>query len=97
MRIAVIGGGLSGLSIALALKKMAHERRVSLTLSLHEEQQRLGGKLYSEQNDGFVFEHSANGWLDSKPSTNALVRELGLDAQRIVASEAARHRFELGT
>jgi protoporphyrinogen/coproporphyrinogen III oxidase len=90
--VVIVGGGISGLTLAYRLQQEAPAVQVTLL----EKENRLGGTLGTEHRDGFVVELGANGFLDSKPSTLALAHDLGLDDRLVPASEAAgRNRFVL--
>ncbi len=88
--VVIIGGGLSGLSLAYRLQQAAP--RVAVTLL--EKDQRPGGTIHTETCEGFRIEHGPNGFLDTKPTTITLCQDLGLRARLIAASEAAsRNRY----
>src|SRR5713226_2465335 len=90
--VVIVGGGISGLTLAYRLQQEAPAVQVTLL----EKENRLGGTLGTERRDGFVVELGANGFLDSKPSTLALSHDLGLEDQLVPASESAgRNRFVL--
>ena len=71
-RVAVVGGGISGLSSALALQDRG------LAVTLFEARQRPGGVVYSEQASGFVFEGGPDSVLSAKPATLQLIDRLGM-------------------
>lgn len=85
--VVIVGGGISGLALAYRLEQRAPDLHVILL----EERGRLGGKIGTEQHDGFRVETGPNGFLDSKPSTLALCRDLGL-GDRLVAASAVSGR-----
>jgi protoporphyrinogen/coproporphyrinogen III oxidase len=88
--VVIVGGGISGLSLAFRLG----QRAPHLTIQVLESGDRLGGKVWTTQRDGFLIEHGPNGFLDLKPSSYDLCQELGLGDQLISGSEAARkNRF----
>ncbi len=70
-RVAVVGGGLSGLAAAVRLQ----EARVSVTL--FEASHRLGGVIQSYPGEGFVVEEAA-AVLSPTPAAVALCRRLGI-------------------
>lgn len=72
-KIAVIGGGISGLAAAYAL---ARQNTVHVTLL--EATNRLGGVLHTEVIDGWVIEHGPESFLSAKPRGTGLATELGL-------------------
>ena len=84
--IVVIGGGISGLSAAYRIRQATPRAAITLL----EADARVGGKVQTERRDGFTLEAGPNGFLDSKPSTIQLCRDLGLGEQLLVASEGSR-------
>ena len=93
MKIAVIGGGISGLATAFNLVRRAGERDLALDLTLIESGDCLGGKMRTIERDGYRCEVGPNGWLDSKPFTMDLVEALGLTDQLLRSDDSARRRF----
>ncbi len=85
-RIVVVGAGLSGMSAAFRL----HRYRPNLSITILERSSRPGGNIWTERRDGFQVETGPNGFLDAKPSTLQLCRDLGIGEKLIHASEAAR-------
>ena len=47
--------------------------------------------MWTERSEGFQVEIGPNGFLDNKPSTTGLCRDLGLEDRLLPASEAAAH------
>lgn len=88
-RIAIIGGGIAGLSAAFYLEK-ARRNGAELQWTLFEKSNRLGGVLQTEQRDGFVFEAGADSFLTAKPEATQLCRELGLGDQLIGSNEGRK-------
>jgi oxygen-dependent protoporphyrinogen oxidase len=59
-----------------------------------EQRPRVGGNAWTERRDGFQVEIGPNGFLDSKPTTVRLCRDLGLGERLVAASEGAgRNRY----
>ncbi|MBI4838446.1 MAG: protoporphyrinogen oxidase [Nitrospirae bacterium] len=87
IRIAVAGGGLSGLAAAYALLS----RNDNLQVVVFESDARAGGKIWSDKTDGFLCEKGANGFLDNKPMTLELCKELGISPLR--SNENSKKRF----
>lgn len=80
----------------MALAFRLEQRLPAAEVLVLEEQARVGGTIGTLSRDGFRVETGPNGFLDSKPSTIDLCRELGLGDRLIAASEAAgRNRFVL--
>jgi len=85
-RVVIVGAGLSGLAIAFRLK----QARPDVELVLLESGDRTGGKIGTDDRDGFRVETGPNGFLDSKPGTRQLCHDLGLGDQLLAASEGSR-------
>ncbi|HWG41967.1 MAG TPA: protoporphyrinogen oxidase [Gemmataceae bacterium] len=85
-RVVIVGGGISGLALAYRLEQRMPDTDVIVV----EERSRLGGSIGTERHEGFQIEIGPNGFLDNKPFTLALCRELGLGDHLLVASDAAR-------
>src|SRR6266852_5337838 len=88
--VVIIGGGISGLALAYRLQ----QRAPSADITVLEERARPGGTMWTERRDGFQVEIGPNGFLDTKPTTGDLCRELGLGERLVVADrESARNRY----
>src|SRR6266566_2043235 len=93
-RIAIIGGGISGLSAAFTLEQ--HRRGgVPLQYVLYESSQRLGGVISTESVDGCVVEAGPDSFLTEKSWAADLCRELGLEDQLIGSNDAERKTYIL--
>ena len=87
--VAVIGGGISGLSAAFWLLQNGME-----TIVL-EQAHRPGGIIRSEGADGFLVDYAANCLLNYLPEVNTLCDVVGVRDEQIYRSEAARNRYLL--
>ena len=87
--VAIIGGGISGLSAALAL----HKRKVPYVLL--EAGERFGGVIRTEMQDGFLLEAGPDSMLAQKPAAIALCRELGLGERLVPTNPEKRAVFVL--
>ncbi len=92
-RIIVVGGGVSGLSAAHFVKRIATGRGRSVQVDLFEREVRAGGKFDARSDSGYIVEAGPNGFLDSKPWTLDLVRELGMDGELLPSDQSAARRF----
>jgi protoporphyrinogen/coproporphyrinogen III oxidase len=89
----IVGGGISGLATAWILREKARERGIDLGITLLEKEDRLGGKIWSRKEEGFLCEWGPNGFLDSKPQTLDLCRDLKADSRLLRSNDNARKRF----
>ncbi|NIP94747.1 MAG: protoporphyrinogen oxidase, partial [Akkermansiaceae bacterium] len=86
LKLLVIGGGISGLSLAYFLSE--HQ---DIDVSVLESDERPGGKIWSDRAEGYLCEWGVNGFLNNKPRTLELADKLKL--KTIGSSDAARKRF----
>jgi oxygen-dependent protoporphyrinogen oxidase len=71
-RVAVVGGGLTGLTVAYRLGLDGHE------VVLFEASARLGGQLWTVREDGFVVELGAEGFVARSEAVPRLAADLGM-------------------
>jgi protoporphyrinogen/coproporphyrinogen III oxidase len=93
-RIAIIGGGIAGLSAAFYLEK-ARRAGADVQWALFEKSDRLGGVIQTERHDGFVIEAGPDSFLSIKPDAARLCQELGLGDQLIPSNDASRKTYIL--
>jgi Protoporphyrinogen oxidase len=93
--IAIIGGGIAGLSAAQVLQKEIQERKEAITLLLVEKENRLGGSILTERHDDFIIEGGPDCFLSEKPEAIALCRKLGIQDHLIKTNEHVRRIFIL--
>jgi oxygen-dependent protoporphyrinogen oxidase len=93
-RIAIIGGGISGLSAAFTLEKHRLAGS-SLEYILFESSPRLGGVLVTERVNGCLVEAGPDSFLTEKPWASDLCREVGLGDQLIGSNDADRKTYIL--
>src|SRR5680860_1849970 len=75
LRVAVVGGGVAGLSAAYFVEKYATEAGLRVDTHLLEAQERVGGHIVSEHKDGFLIEGGPDCFLSRKPGGMELVRD----------------------
>lgn len=76
-RVAVVGGGITGLAAAHRLAKSGAE------VVVLESSDRLGGKVLTERHEGLTVEAGPDSFLDREPAAASLCRELGLGADLV--------------
>ena len=72
MTIAVVGGGIAGLSAAWELARGAAD------VTVLDAERRAGGVIVTERRDGFVVEGGPDGFLAAEPDIQELAREIGI-------------------
>ncbi len=88
-RIAIIGGGITGLSAAFTLQKLG------VPFRLIEAERFLGGVIRTETRDGFLIEGGPDSMLAQKPEGLALARELGLGDRLLPTNREQRAVYVL--
>lgn len=89
----VVGGGISGLATAYLLREKSKAAGVDLDVTVVEKEKRVGGKIWSIKDDGYLCEWGPNGFLDSKPQTLELCAALGVTDRLMRSNDNARKRF----
>jgi oxygen-dependent protoporphyrinogen oxidase len=89
-RVAVIGGGISGLSALHFIRTRLADR---CHVKLFEKENRLGGTIGTDRSNGFISDWGPNGFLDKVPLTLKVVSELGLDNLLERANPKSDNRF----
>ncbi len=87
MKVAVIGGGIAGVSAAYELARLGAE------FVLYEASDRLGGIVETVRRNGFVVECGPDSWVTEKPWARELAIELGLEAEIIPSNDRLRRTY----
>jgi len=93
-RIAIVGGGISGLAAGFALEKQ-RALGAAIEYAVFESNSRFGGVLATERVDGCVIEGGPDSFLTEKPWATDLCREVGLGDQLIGSNDADRKTYIL--
>jgi oxygen-dependent protoporphyrinogen oxidase len=88
-RVAIVGGGVSGLSAAYYLA------RHGIGSTLIEQRGRLGGVIRTEHIQGCVLEAGPDSFISQKPWALQLIRELGLGSDVIGSNDHLRVTYVL--
>lgn len=89
-RIAIIGGGISGLA---ALHFLRQKYADSCEVKLYEKENRLGGTIGTDRAEGYSSDWGPNGFLDKVPLTLKLVEEIELTNRLERANPKSENRF----
>ena len=85
--IAVLGAGITGLTAAHRLVRQGHRVRV------FDASDRVGGAIRTEISGNWLIEAGPNTVLAGEPALTALINELGLASERVLASAQAKNRY----
>ena len=86
-RVAVLGGGITGLTAAW------HLQRAGFSPIVLEKSGRVGGAIGAVRSDGWLHELGPNSLLEGSPDVAAFIEELGLGERRLYAAPAAKQRY----
>ena len=86
MRIAVVGGGMSGLVSAYALQKRLGDE---VDVTVLEAAERVGGKIRTREVSGVACEAGADAFITRAPELRMLVDELGLGEEIVTPASGA--------
>ncbi len=87
MIVAVLGGGVTGLTAAWKLAEAGH------TVRLLEAGPRLGGMVRTDRVEGWMVEAGPSSFRESSPAIGELLGQLGLGGERIESASASGKRF----
>ena len=97
-RIAIVGGGISGLTAAYELER-ARLAGAPIDWQLYEAGDRFGGisetSRVESHHGEFILEGGPDGWVSEKPWARELAIELGLEDQLIYSNDATRKTWIL--
>lgn len=91
-RVAVVGGGITGLAAAYYLLRIAKEGPRGFEVVVLEAEPEAGGKLRTERCHGFLVEAGPDSFLTGKPAAVDLCRELGL-AEALIPQQEPRGAY----
>lgn len=89
-RIAIVGGGISGLTAAYVLHR---DHSDTCEFSLFEANRRFGGTIETVHADGFTIECGPDSWVTEKPWAEQLARELNLADELMPSNDRERHTY----
>jgi len=77
-KVAIVGGGITGLSVAFYLQSEIKKNHLPIDVVLIEAKPRLGGKIETIKRDGFIIERGPDSFLERKKSATQLAKDVGL-------------------
>ncbi|MBK5188471.1 MAG: protoporphyrinogen oxidase [Gemmatimonadaceae bacterium] len=92
-RVVVIGGGISGLAAAWAVRQAAGGIDGGVEVLVLEREARVGGKARTIARDGWMMEAGPGGFLGGRPEVDRLLAASGMEGECVTANKAAAHRF----
>ena len=85
--VAVVGGGIAGLTAAYRLKQRG------IRVVVYEASGRVGGVILTERDGGYLADLGPNSIMTPTADVRSLFAQLGLEGSVVPASAAARKRF----
>ena len=85
--IAILGGGITGLTAAYELLKLGHKPTV------FESSPRIGGAIETIRQNDFLAECGPNTLLETSPRISNLISDLGLDSRKRYANPSMKNRY----
>ncbi|MDQ0254233.1 oxygen-dependent protoporphyrinogen oxidase [Evansella vedderi] len=96
-RIAIVGGGITGLSAAFYLQKEVKEKKLKAEIMLYESSSRLGGNIQTDYSNGFVSELGPDSYLARKNSMTQLIKDVGLGEDLVYNSSGKSYILHEGS
>lgn len=92
-KIAIVGGGISGLACAYYINKLAHANNINVEIALFEKKLESGGAIRSRKLNNLCFEEGPDSIITNKPEALNLARELGLENKVLQTNAKYRRAF----
>jgi oxygen-dependent protoporphyrinogen oxidase len=90
LRVAVIGGGISGVSTAFFLKEHLEKRNTPFKIAVYEKSPRIGGAVYTEYVEDCLYEGGVDAFLSEDRDILKLCGDLALQNDILRSDEARR-------
>lgn len=92
-RVAIIGGGITGLTAAYALEQHNRNSSEPIEYLLIERAKQLGGKVRTENIDGFRVEAGPDCFVAEKPAVKQLASQLGIQDRILKPNDSSRRSY----
>lgn len=93
LRVAVVGGGISGLAAAHRLRELAEQKKKHLEIVLLEAGDHLGGVIRTEVLGRYLIEEGPDAFITTKPWALDLCRRIGLQDELIPTRAGSRRTY----
>ena len=93
MKVAILGAGIAGLTLGHALRRDASRVGRALDLEIFDGASQTGGRIRTTDDDGYRIEWAADAFQTGSGPALALLRDLGLEDERVPASPQAARRY----
>lgn len=93
VRVAIIGAGISGLSLAYFLQNKLKDSGLSAQIVIYEGKSHAGGTIETHLQEGFVLESGPDAFITDKPWALELSKKLGLGDELISTENKNRRSF----
>ncbi|MBF0196947.1 MAG: protoporphyrinogen oxidase [Planctomycetes bacterium] len=87
--IAIVGGGISGLSALHYCRKFHPSKKIVLL----EKSSQCGGNIQTTFRDGFLWENGPRSFLAKEPAMAELIEDLGLSSNLVEANAKSKKRY----
>ncbi len=94
-KIAIIGGGITGLAAAYELTQQASQTNTPIDIELFEQAPALGGKFITKKDGPYLIEGGPDCFIVEKPWALQLIKELGLENELLNTSSKTSGTFVL--
>ena len=93
IKIAVVGGGISGLSVAYYLERLPLPDEAEIDITLLEKASRLGGVVQSERIHGVLYEAGPEAWASYKRPAKELAASLNIKEDLLGSNDSIRKTY----
>src|SRR3972149_5497996 len=94
-KIVIIGGGISGLATAYSLEERAKREGKSVSITLLEKKNQIGGNILTEKVGDFLIEGGPDCFLSEKPWAIQLCERLGMGESLLRTNDEYRKTYIL--
>ena len=92
-KIVIIGGGISGLATAYSLEERAKREGKSVSITLLEKKNQIGGNILTERVGDFLIEGGPDCFLSEKPWAIQLCEKLGIADRLLCTNDEYRKTY----